>query len=107
MIVSIDILILRHFLLSGLPQRLVDVCRLAKLAVLERVVRLLPALVEVPWSSVVLKVALHLHIAPQFPPARCLHSHLMATVQRTEQRRELRDGPVVGLGRALAAVVKI
>ena len=72
MLVSIVIPILSYFLLGGLPQRLVEVGRVAKLAVLGRVDRLTSALVgdreaehHVPWSAAVLIVALLLHSSPR------------------------------------------
>ena len=71
MVVSIGLLILKHSLLGGLPQRSVDVVRVAEVAILGRLVGRPAALVghqeivdEVPPHVIVLEVALELHVSP-------------------------------------------
>ena len=71
MVASICIQILMHFLLGGLPQRPVDVIRVAEVAILGRLVGRPAALVghqeivdEVPPHIIVLEVALGLHVSP-------------------------------------------
>jgi hypothetical protein len=88
LLVSIVIPILSYFLLGGLPQRLVEVGRVAKLAVLGRVDRLTSALVgdreaehHVPWSAAVLIVALLLHSSP--PSLRRFASIVFFFAERT------------------------
>jgi len=71
MVVGIGILILKHSLLGGLPQRPFDVVRVAEVAILGRLVGRPAALVghqeivdEVPLHIIVLEVALGLHVTP-------------------------------------------
>ena len=108
MVISVGVLILKHFLLGGLPQWPVDVIRVAQLPILGRLVGRPSALVghrevedEVPLHPIVLEVALHLDIPPLFAFAgrySRLHAHLMA--ERAKERLELSDGPVVCLRRS-------
>ena len=71
MVAGIGRLILQHCLPGGLPQRPVDVIRVAEVAILGRLVGRPAALVghqeivdEVPPHIIVLEVALELHVSP-------------------------------------------
>ena len=78
MVISVGVLILKHFLLGGLPQWPVEVIRVAQLPILGRLVGRTPALVghrevvkEVPIYHIVLEVALDLDIPPLVALAGC------------------------------------
>ena len=92
-------------LLGGIPHRPVEVVRVAKLAVLRRLVGCPPAVVrhrevedEGAVHPIVAEVARDLHVSALIAFAGGdgrLYSHGMT--ERAEERLELRDGPIVCL----------
>ena len=103
LVIRIIRLVLRNFFPGRIPEGLVDVGRATQPAHLVRVIRVAPALVregevedEVARGPVVMEKFPNLNISTLPAPACCnrrLDPHLVT--EGTEERPELRDGPVV------------
>jgi len=108
LVIRIIRLVLRNFFPGRIPEGLVNVGRRLQAVHLVRVVRVAPPLVrdgevkdQVTRRTIVMQELPNLHVSALPAPACCnrrLDPHLVT--EGTEERPELRDGPVVRLGRS-------
>lgn len=108
LVIRIIRLVLRNFFPGRIPEGFVNVGRVTQLVHLVRVVRVTPPLMrdreikdQVAMRALVMQELPNLHVSALPAPACCnrrLDPHLVT--EGTEERPELRDGPVVRLGRS-------